>query len=69
MMYRAAVEFFDLQDNNRRYEAGEKFPRDGLLVSEARLQELSTDANRMGHPLIAAVQSEEKKPTRKRVKK
>jgi len=68
MAYRAAVDFIDLQDENRLYKAGEKFPRDGLEVSAARLTELSTDANRMGYPLIAAAQ-DDKKPTRKRVKK
>lgn len=67
MTYRAVVDFIDLQDDNRLYQAGEKFPRDGLKVSAARIAELSTNANRMGYPLIAA--QDDEKPTRKRVKK
>lgn len=68
MTYRAAVDFIDLQDDNRLYKAGEAFPRPGLKVSAARLKELSTNANRMGYPLIAAAQADDKR-TRKRVKK
>ena len=68
MTYRAAVDFIDLQDDNRLYKAGEKYPRLGLKVSAARLEELSTDANRMGYPLIAAAREDDKRP-RKRVKK
>ena len=68
MTYCAAVDFIDLQDDNRLYKAGEKYPRPGLKVSAARLKELSTNANRMGYPLIAAAQDNDKR-TRKRVKK
>ena len=68
MAYRAAVDFIDLQDDNRLYKAGEPFPRPGLKVSVARLKELSTNANRMGYPLIAVAQADDKR-TRKRVKK
>ena len=66
-MYRAVVEFYDLQDGNRLYHAGDSYPRDGLSVSDERLKQLAGNHNRMGHPLI--VQVEEKKPTRKRVKR
>lgn len=68
MTYRAAVDFIDLQDDNRLYKAGEKYPRPGLKVSGARLEELSTTANLAGYPLIAAAQ-DDVRPTRKRVKK
>lgn len=67
MGYRAAVDFIDLQDDNRLYHAGDTFPRDGLTVSDERIAELAGNGNRMGYPLIEQV--EEKKPTRKRVKK
>lgn len=67
MAYRAAVDFFDLQDNNRLYHAGDTFPRDGLSVTAERIEELAGDHNRMGYPLIKKV--EEQKPTRKRVNK
>lgn len=51
-MYVAAVRFADLKDNKRLYEAGEKFPRDGLSVTAERIQELAGSNNRMGYPLI-----------------
>ena len=48
-----AVEFFrDGADDNRLYSPGEDYPRQGLTVSEARLLELSTEANRRGAPMI-----------------
>ena len=57
MEYRAAVKFIDLKDDNRLYEAGEKYPRDGLSVSKTRIAELAGSDNRMGYPLIEAVES------------
>lgn len=74
MEYRAAIDFTDLQDRNRLYHAGERFPREGLTVSAERLDELATDKNRAGFPLIVAIEPEApakpvEKPTRKRVKK
>lgn len=51
-MYQAAVAFADLQDGNRKYVAGEKYPRDGLIVSDERIKELAGSNNRMGYPLI-----------------
>lgn len=63
-MFIATVDFFDLRDNNRFYKAGDSFPREGLVVSEERLNELMTDKNRSGHPLIQPVA--QKKVTRKK---
>lgn len=51
-MYKAIVNFVDLQDNNHKYQAGDNFPREGLEVSEERIEELSTDANRRKIPVI-----------------
>lgn len=51
-MYRVTVYFEDLQDDRHAYSPGDVFPRDGLEVSDERLQELSTDANRRGVALI-----------------
>ena len=53
-MYVAAVQFVDLQDGYR-YAAGEKFPREGLYVSNERIAELAGSNNRMGYPLIKQV--------------
>lgn len=54
-MYKVIVRFKDLQDGNRLYNVGDKFPRDGVTVSSARLQELSTNRNRRRTPLIEMV--------------
>ena len=57
-MYIATEHFVDLADKKRRaYNAGDKYPADGVTVSEARLAELSSDGNRRGRPVIAAVAS------------
>ena len=55
-MYIATEHFVDLADKKRRaYNAGDKYPADGVTVSEARLAELSSDGNRRRRPVIAAV--------------
>lgn len=53
-MYRASVGFFDFQDGNYFYRAGDAYPRPGMEATEARIEELSTSKNRMGYPLIQA---------------
>ena len=52
MLYRVLEYFEDLQDNDHKYRAGDYFPRPGFVVSEERLQELATSANRRGRPVI-----------------
>lgn len=37
---------------------GDKFPHDGLTVSEERMKELSSSSNRQHKPLIKAVEEE-----------
>lgn len=51
-MYRVIKRFTDLQDGNHLYIEGDTFPREGVTASEARIQELSTAANRRHIPLI-----------------
>jgi hypothetical protein len=55
-MYKVIKYFTDLQDNNHAYNVGDEFPHKGLEVSEKRLLELSTDANRRRMPLIEKVE-------------
>ena len=57
MKYLVKVAFYDLQDNNYRYERGDFYPREGLEPTEDRINELSTDANKRGQALITAVKS------------
>ena len=71
-MYKAIVYFEDIQDNRYKYHVGDTFPREGVTVSDKRLDELSTNKNRRGMPLIMFVGDEtkvEEKPKRKRAKK
>jgi hypothetical protein len=57
-MYKVIKFFRDLQDNNHAYHVGEQFPHDGMEVSNDRLAELSTEANRRHEPLIEWVEVE-----------
>lgn len=58
-MYKVLVYFTDLQDNEHPYDEGDIFPRDGLDVSEARLEELSSTRNRRRIRLIEFVEEQE----------
>lgn len=55
MNYEVIKYFIDLQDNGYVYNIGDIFPRDGFIVNEARLKELSTNKNRQCVPLIKPV--------------
>ena len=57
-MYKAIHYFTDLQDNNHPYNAGDRFPRVGLDVTEERLAELTGSKNKRGLPLIRRVDEE-----------
>ena len=57
MIYRALIRFCDRQDDMFMYEAGETYPRPGLDVTPERIAELAGSDNRMGYPLIKAVES------------
>ena len=54
-MYKVIQFFTDLQDNNHPYHAGDTFPREGVSVSEERLQELAGNNNLQKKPLIEKV--------------
>ena len=58
-MYRVIKFFRDLKDNNHAYHVGDSFPHDGMEVTEDRLLELSTDANKRHVPLIEKVEEAE----------
>ena len=73
-MYRAIIDFNDLQDGEYCYRAGDVFPRSGKRASAARLAELAGNDNRMGFPLIEAVdepkaESDAAQKPRRRTKK
>lgn len=54
-MYRVINAFTDLQDNCTVYHTGDIYPRKGASVTDERIVELSTSANKQGCPLIAKV--------------
>ena len=56
MVYKVIHYFTDLQDFNHPYKVGDKFPRLGLKVSNERLEELASDKNKQGKPLIEKVE-------------
>ena len=55
-MYRVVKYFEDLQDGSYPYNVGDEFPREGMTVTEQRLQSLSSDKNKQGTPLIELVE-------------
>jgi hypothetical protein len=59
-MYKVIKYFVDLQDNNHPYNAGDIFPRSGLIVSEDRYAELAGSRNKQGTPLIQLVEPKKK---------
>ena len=66
-MYRVVHKFYDLKDNNHAYSVGDTFPHNGVEVDSERIAELSSDKNRLGVPLIEAIE-EKAKRTRKKKK-
>lgn len=46
------VDFLDLEDNSYFYKKGDPYPREGLELTAERIEELKTDKNKSGIPLI-----------------
>ena len=59
MRYEVIEYFEDLLDNRRKYFHGDVYPRRGLKPTAERLEELSTDRNCRGVPLIREEQKED----------
>ena len=64
-MYRVIKHFVDLQDNNYKYDVGDTYPRKGLNVLQSRINELASNKNRQGVPLIEEIPDIEEKPEKK----
>lgn len=69
MTYRVIKRFIDLQDKNYAYNEGDAFPRDGVTVSQDRIDELSGNENKRGVPLIEEVKEPEAAEPKKEVKR
>ena len=54
-MYKVIKFFTDLQDNRHPYNVGDVYPREGVTVSQKRLDELASDKNRQKTSLIQKV--------------
>ena len=57
--YLVIKQFKDLQDDGYKYGVGDEFPRPGLKVSKQRLEELSTNKNRRGVPVLEIIDEPE----------
>ena len=65
-MYKVIKSFTDLQDNNYAYYVGDTFPHNGAEVDAELIEELASNKNRLGVPLIEEIKE---KPKRTRKKK
>lgn len=69
-MYKVINLFTDLQDNDHKYQPGDIFPRQGLEVSDERIEELAGKDNKQGKPLIKKVEIKaQAKPAKKKAEK
>lgn len=65
-MYKVIVRFMDLQDvDGHVYEVGDVFPHKNINVSKERIEELTSDKNKIGVPLIEEIPEEASPLTRK----
>lgn len=60
--YEVVKDFKDLQDKGYVYRARDPFPREGVEVSEDRIQELSSVENKRKEILIKSKEPDNKKP-------
>lgn len=51
-MYKVIKFFTDLHDADHPYNVGDEFPREGIEVTQERIDELASDRNKQGVPLI-----------------
>ena len=66
-MYKVIHKFLDLQDENHLYKVGDTYPRSGKKATAKRVKELSGTENKIGKPLIEAL--EEEKPKKRTTRK
>lgn len=64
MMYKVIKAFMDMQDGNFAYKEGDEFPRKGTKILQSRYNELASNNNRRGEPLIVEVDEPKKTKTK-----
>ena len=69
-MYRVIKAFTDMQDDNYAYDptnpARNTYPRKGLHVLQSRINELASNKNRQGVPLIEEIPDKVEEPKKKK---
>lgn len=58
--YKVISPFLDLEDGKHIYHEGDNYPYDGQTPSKRRVQQLSTNGNKLGRPLIVKMQDSKK---------
>lgn len=61
-MYKVIKHFFDLQDNDYKYDVGDTYPRKGLNVLQSRINELASNKNLQKTPLIEEIPEKAEEP-------
>jgi hypothetical protein len=65
-MAKVIKSFFDLQDSNYEYKAGDTYPRKDYKPTKARIDELAGNKNKLGFAVIEVDNpKEETKPKKK----
>ena len=65
-MYKVIYRFADMQDEKHVYDVGDTYPREGSKPSKERIAELVGSENKIGKPLIEAVEENPKPKKRKK---
>lgn len=65
-MYKVIKRFFDLQQDCC-YAVGDEFPRGNIKVDADRINELSSNSNKLGVPLIVEIADKPKRARKKKV--
>ena len=65
-MFRVIKYFTDMQDNNFAYNVGDEYPRKGMSVLPSRINELASNKNRQGVPLIEEIPEKVEEPKKKK---
>ena len=68
-MYKVIKHFVDLQDSNHKYDIGDTYPRKGLNVLQSRINELASNKNRQGVPLIEEIPEVAEEPKKEKKSK
>lgn len=58
--YKVISSFLDLEDGKHIYHEGDDYPYDGQTPSKRRVQQLSTNGNKLGRPLIVKMPDSKK---------